>query len=225
MVAKSALNRVVVLYMVIAWTFSSCDSPATFVTPQPELDKNESHFNWRYRGSYMSNNDSSLLIIDKHHIRQEWSIILESTKSEIDSASDWHIKDGALYIKDNPEPFVMSMNGDSVRVMLDWVDTLFSISPSNVLRKWRGYYFLNFMHGPQSWGVEVLKLDRHGALNLLEMRNNSEIEKIEPITDVEKELGQDGEVVNVRLRPSKRQLKDLIQNGGFVRGRSFQKIN
>ena len=56
--------------------------------------KNAIKFKNKFRGEYLCIEDSSILVIDKDKITQNWDIETKITKTQIDTTSELELKDG-----------------------------------------------------------------------------------------------------------------------------------
>ena len=61
-----------------------------------------------------------------------------------------------MYSDDGQGPIKALAKGDSIALSFDFEKTLFDISENQILRKFKGMYFLNFKQGLNSWNLEAL---------------------------------------------------------------------
>jgi hypothetical protein len=90
-----------------------------------------------------------------------------------------------------------------------YIDTLFALAKGDVLKKWRGYYFLNSFRKSNDWEVRKLKV-RNGVITIGEISSIEDIEKTETIF----ETAYDTSTV-YKVKPTKKQLKKFIEANGF----------
>ena len=90
-----------------------------------------------------------------------------------------------------------------------YIDTLFAFSNGDILKKWRGYYFLNESRQTNDWEVKKLKL-KNGVITIGKISSAEEIEKMEIITETIHDTS-----TAYKVRPTKKQLKQFIKQNGF----------
>jgi len=196
-----------------------------FEEPQPSGDRNENKFKRKYQGTYLCLDDSSILTIDKNKIIQEWHIVTKLTKAQLDTTEGIEIKDGLLYSKDSEEPLPVEFIGDTAVLTFDFDKTIFQISDNQVLRYFKGLYFLNFREPDSLWTVKALKLDKEGILTIKRIYGGeNEIQKIKDMTTVEEITDEEDKVVDYKVRPTKKELKEIMKSDLFKEGTRFQKI-
>lgn len=109
------------------------------------------------------------------------------------------------------------MKGDSVILHSNWVDTLFDISSGNVLKKFKGYYFLNKYHGDNAWEVNKLFL-QEGVLSIGSISKEDDIQKLKALTETT------NDTVNTQFALSKRQFKKFVNQEGFSEEETFTRM-
>ena len=196
-----------------------------FEEPHPSNDKNENKFKRKYQGTYLCLSDSSILTIDKDKIIQEWYIVAKFTKAQLDTTEGIEIKEGLLYSEDSKEPFPVEFIGDTAVLEYHFNKTIFRLSDNQVLRYFKGLYFLNFRESDNLWTVKTLTLDKEGILTINRIYGGEEeIQKIKDITTVEEITDDEGKVVDYKVRPTKKELKEIMKSDLFKEGTQFQKI-
>jgi hypothetical protein len=203
----------------------SCVPDLNFEEPQPSGVKDENEFKNKYQGTYMSLGDSSILTVDKDKIIQDWHIVSKLTKAQIDTTEGIEIKDGFLYSEDSEEPLPVEFIGDTVLLNLDFDKTIFQVSDDQVLRYFKGRYFLNYKDSDNLWTVKTLTLDNEGVLAVNRIYGGQEeIQKIKEMTIVEEFTDEEGKVVKHKVRPTKNELEEIIKSDLFKEGSRFQRI-
>lgn len=197
----------------------------SFEEPQPSGDRDENKFKRKYQGTYLCLGDSSILTIDKNKIIQEWHIVAKLTKAQLDTTEGIEIKDGLLYSEDSEEPLPVEFIGDTAILTYDFDKTIFQLSDDQVLRYFKGLYFLNFREPDNLWTVKTLTLDKEGILTISRIYGGEdEIQKIKDMTTVEEITDKEGKVVDYKVRPTKKELKEIMKSDLFKEGTRFQKI-
>tara|TARA_B100000925_G_C22000972_1_gene471251 strand:- start:2053 stop:2715 length:663 start_codon:yes stop_codon:yes gene_type:complete len=202
----------------------SCGPGIRFEEPQPVGEKQETKFSSKFQGLYASLDDNSKLVISETDIIQTSNQKIKLALEIIDTSEYLKFEDGLLII-DGTTVLPAKLEGDSVTAIYDLKDTIFEISEEQVLKKFKGSYFLNTRESDGLWLVEVLSLDKKGLLTFSLFENGeedrSEIEDVTPIDSLEDDLG---EVTDYVIRPDKKELKELIQSNALQLNSRFQKI-
>lgn len=224
--AKMTLKQTLyLLTLLLTMTLTSCVPDLNFEEPQPAGYKDKNKFNNKYQGTYLCIGDSSILTIDKDKIIQEWHIVAKLTKAQIDTTEGIELKDGILYSDDSVEPLSVKFIGDTAVLTYDFDKTIFQLSDDQVLRNFKGLYFLNYKESNNFWTVKTLTLDKEGILTFNRIYGGEEeIRKIKEMTTVEEITDKEGKVVNYKVRPTKKELKKILKSNLFEEGTRFQKI-
>jgi hypothetical protein len=86
-----------------------------------------------------------------------------------------------------------------------------------VLKKFKGFYFVNIHIPPDSWQVKKLELSR-GTLLMSSINNKEDFDQLKAIT----ESTQD--TMPHMFSPTKKQFKSFVRNEGFRDVEKFVKI-
>ncbi|MEI6062420.1 MAG: hypothetical protein WCR72_17095, partial [Bacteroidota bacterium] len=110
------------------------------------------------------------------------------------------------------------IEGDSIVIHVNETDTLFAMDTLNVLKKFKGYYFVNIFKEPANWQVMKLDLSR-STLTLSSINRKEDIDQLKAIT----ETSQD--TVPYVFSPTKKQFRQFIRNEGFRDTEKFNRIS
>lgn len=206
----------------------ACDDGFRFEEPQPAHKPNLKKIPGRLIGKYLRSDSSRHLIIDPQHIIEwenlELKLHIDSLDLEIDSTQ----------LPANPQEFIELLDGshqvnlqfiegDSVLVRYNYRDTLFTISEYNVIRRFKGHYFLNrSREGRVTWSVDLLTLKKR-KLSLSDINIPKDITSLEEITEIEKRVGPSGRLKGYKLKPTRRELNKLMDLG-FTRTAEYIKV-
>ena len=95
-----------------------------------------------------------------------------------------------------------------------------------VLKKYKGYYFINLNSKPQ-WFLRVIKQEKNGTLTIISMEN-SEANFSTLVNDLSKDVKVDTVMNNedtyYQINPTPQQLMSLIKKGYFKTGPVLKKI-
>lgn len=203
-----------------------------FLEPQPSGIGDEQGFNKKYQGVYQGKSstlswfaESSKLYISKDKIVSVFSTPTEFAQKDVDSSftgdrnndkelKEFLTKSGCTEIK---------MKKDSIFAIWTHKDTLFSVSEDNVCRYFKESYFLSFRSGYESWKVQRLDLAK-GKLSLSMIMPYDSLFHTIPLKEKQAILDDSGEVSNYQIKPSKKELKKLINGEAFREHEVWLKI-
>lgn len=200
------------LIIISALILCSCGDDVRFEVPQPEGRGDEEAFPKKIRGTYLNTKDSSRLIIAADQITRKFNTRFVLHKSNLDSS--FKIKrDTSFY--DGAEKLEVAVRGDSVYGRLKYSDTLFSISPINKLRIFKGYYFLNKEKAFNNWEVQLMNF-KGNELTILYDWNENDLIKMRQITHTSDSTRT--------FKPTRSQLKKFLQEKSLKDGDMYKKI-
>jgi len=197
---------------------SSCGPGVTFEDPQPSGSENIEKFPVHLRGMYLSNSDSSILTVTDKALIRKYDFTMVTAKKDLDTASTLN-GDTVLISKTTGERMKVNVLNDSIYLHFVSVDTFFRISESNVLRKMKGKYFLNYAYGDNSWSVEKMFVTR-SEIAIVEIGSAEDIDKLDSI------IGKvmDTTASDLHYKPTRRQFRKFVKQTGFSNGETFVKI-
>ena len=187
-----------------------------FSEAQPENEKDIKSFPGKLIGNYydLENNadlEITKYLIIKKSIFKDTFNIKELSKFEV-------LKNDSIINSKTSEKFLVKKISDSLFTNYVYTDTLFSINKENVLRKMKGYYFLNSKNGENNWIVKRILL-KNGQLNINDISTNEEIKMLEEITETKRDT-----LKPFVVKPTKKQFKEFVKRNGFSQGEIYLKI-
>ncbi len=185
----------------------------TFNEPQPADTDNLAKFPDRLQGQYLSLANNSTLLIGDKLIQRIYDFDQKIHSSQLDSNLRL-TGDTIINLKNNSREIV-KREGDSLITHIHYVDTLFQMDYDNVVRKFKGYYFLNKRYGKQSWEVKKIELSK-GELIVSSISTKQDIENLKTITESTQDT-----VAPYKFSTTKKQLKEFIKNDGFSDSEKF----
>jgi hypothetical protein len=203
-------------FLLLIAAFAACtDKPSVlFDQPQPPNGNNLDIIPKRLQGTYQSRKDSSMLsITDKLMIRLA-TLEFKVHKNKLDSGLVLR-GDTLVDIKNN-EKFPVKINGDSISAYSKYTDTLFDISKKNIIRKFKGYYFLNLPYDKE-WEVKKISLAR-GILTISSIAAKEDIDNLSEVKDTP------ADTLVHHVAPTRKQFRRFVKNEGFVEGEEFVKV-
>lgn len=219
------MNKAITIFLLIV-TLWSCEDPIKFEEPQPPNQNDLKRIPKKLRGSYLSTIDSTYLKIDERTIVDwtdiEFMTLVDSLEYEIDSTKI--IREFANYIEviDGNVNLNFRLFGDSVLVRGSLRDTLFEISETHILRRFKGHYFLNYKRSDANWKVRRLTLSKK-ELSFSMVRKPEDIEILKEITEVKEIKSDSGKLTGYKLKPSRKELKRLMKLS-FTETKTYKKL-
>lgn len=198
---------------IILTSLFACEPPATFNEPQPTDIDNLSKFPKRLQGQYLSLADSSTLSISDKLIQRFYDFDYKIHPSQLDSTSRLS-GDTIIDLKTN-EKHLIKRVGDSLITHVHYIDTLFQMDYDNVVRKFKGYYFLNTRYDKTSWEVKKIQLAK-GQIVISSISSKLDIENLKEITETPLDT-----IPPYKFTATKKQFKKFIKNDGFSDSETF----
>ena len=199
--------------IIILTSLFSCKPPVTFNEPQPTDTDNLSKFPNRLQGQYLSLADNSTWVIGDKLIQRIYDFDQKIHPSQLDSNSRLS-GDTIINLTTNTRE-VVKREGDSLVTHIHYIDTLFQMDYDNVVRKFKGYYFLNKRYDKESWEVKKIELSK-GQLVVSSISTKQDIENLKTITESTQDT-----VAPYKFATTKKQFKEFIKNDGFTDSETF----
>ena len=214
---KNNLKRLKIISAIIILTsLVACEPPVTFTEPQPVDTDNLSNFPRRLKGVYLSLSDSSILSINDKLIQRTYDFDYKIHPNQLDSTV--RLTGDTLINIETNERELIKRDGDSLKIHIHSVDTLFQMDYDNVVRKFKGYYFLNTRYDKTSWAVEKMNLSK-GQLIISSISTKEDIENLKEITVTAQDT-----ISNYNFTATKRQFKKFVKNDGFSYSETFVRL-
>jgi len=200
------LLKIAIFSFIVIFSYS-CQQGVTFTEPQPINTKNLKKIPKKIQGEYLSLSDNSILKIDNKYIKR---IYKSSTKIHIKDLDSNLIRSGdsLLNIQTNDKYFA-KINGDSLICSMNSIIILFELNNENILKKFKGYYFINTYYGENNWKVRKVKLSKN-ELIISQIKSEEEIKNLQEIIE-----NPDDTITKKSFSPTKKEFKNFIENNGF----------
>jgi len=183
----------------------ACEPLATFEKPQPNNTKNVSRLPEKVVGTYRNADGDEWIFITKQSVIRETKYEEKTHKKDLDSAVV--LQGNFLLDLETQNKTSIRLIGDSVVQHFSYSDTLLNISAGDVLKKFKGQYFLNQRYGPNRWGVTSLAF-RKGLLNVRTIETPEELEKLKGITNTTSDSC-------LIFDSTKKQFRQFMKQNGF----------
>ncbi|HRN34565.1 MAG TPA: hypothetical protein PLC76_07400 [Saprospiraceae bacterium] len=213
---KSKKLRLITTVIILTSLFA-CQPPVIFNEPQPTDTENLSIIPERLQGLYLSLEDSSTLLISDKLIQRIYDFDLEVNPSQLDSTSK--LSGDTLINLETNEKQIIRRVGNNLITHIHSIDTLFQMDYDNVIRKFKGYYFLNKRYDKTSWEVKKVELKK-GQLVISSISSELDVDNLKEITETPTDT-----VAPNKFTVTKKQFKDFIKNDGFSDSETFVRQN
>ena len=205
----------IILAAVILTIAFACETRVTFNEPQPANTANLLKFPKKLQGQYLSIEDHSMLSIDDNLIQRIYDFEGKIHPTELDGA--FLLSGDTLIDITTNEKTIIKHDGDSLLIHVHYIDTLFQPNYDNVVRKFKGYFFLNTRYGKERWEVKKMQLVKR-ELVISRISTKDEIEKLKEITEILEDT-----VPHYNFTATKKQFGKFIKNDGFSNNEIFIK--
>lgn len=201
---------------------TTCGPQVKFMQPQPKGGKNLLSIPCEYHGRYLDTSDSSFIEIDSLSVTAKWiskEIVQKDSIAAIEKDLNITIKrDTQIYISEkrgnwlsNGVNINVNFIGDSVIFDAIAENRMFEVSDSQLVRKYRGYCFLNTKTPEGLWLVKVLQI-KNGNLSFDDLLD-AELEK--NIKNIKRVAGPMDTIKNepseYYLDPTRRELRRILR--------------
>jgi hypothetical protein len=201
--------------VIVALMLDSCEPAATFDKPQPDNVKSLTTFPERLQGKYLAADQASILTITDKLITRHYDFDLKEHKDSL--GSSYKISgDTLINMKDGTKEKIL-LKGDTIIQHISGVDTLFNVSADNVLKKFKGYYFLNSHYDDKSWEVKKLALQK-GSLTIGGISDKDDVQKLKEITETT------ADTTSTRFALTRRQFKKFVRQDGFAEQETYTRM-
>lgn len=200
---------------IILTSLFACQPPVTFIEPQPADTDNLSEFPKRLQGQYISLEDNSTLKISDNLIQRIYDFDNKVHPNQLDSTT--RLSGDTIINLITNERNLIKRDGDSLINRVHYIDTLFQMNYDNVVRKFKGYYFLNTRYDKTSWEVKKIQLLK-GQLVISSISTKQDIENLVEITETATDT-----IPPYKFTATKKQFKKFIKNDGFRNSEIFVK--
>ncbi|MCB2195036.1 MAG: hypothetical protein KQH79_04210 [Bacteroidetes bacterium] len=203
------MKRKTVVFLLLLFLLG-CGPYIWFKVPQPQGRENLTAFPVELQGKYSSVVDTVIIHIEKERIIREYRENLLMTKGEFrEETGDSIAEDTTFTFSGNWQITVKSF-GDSVQIFSKKDDELFHISERQILREYKGYYFLNYKDTNNFWKVKILDLQQD-SLEFDFILSDDDMRQIRNITKVEVKKDSTSESSKYYLNPMRRELRKILR--------------
>jgi len=201
--------------LLVILLYSCKESIVQFSEPQPEHKNDMKSFPGKLIGNYYNSENETDLEITKYFIIKK--ILVRDTINRKELSEFEVLNNDTIINKKTSEKIIVKKLNDSLFTNYVYTDTIFRIDDENVLRKFKGYYFLNFKTRENNWSVKKL-FQKNGQLNINDITTKEEIELLEEIIETKKDSTKP-----FVIKPTKQQFREFLKRNGFKEGEIYLK--
>jgi hypothetical protein len=195
-----------------------------FLEPQPADTKNLKSFPNKLRGNYQFEDDE-ILSISKYMIIQSGEEKVSVPLTEIDTSAELFIRNDTLYEKDDTKGVFVEVTNDTAFGSYLWIDTAFTLSNVNILRKIKGNYLLNEkQENKPTWKVVKMQLLKNRDLVFSTIDMKQEIDAIERCTHLINPQVKNDTITNFSLQPSKKEFLLMLESDSIFTDKQVYKM-
>ncbi len=195
----------------------SCKKPLVqFEEAQPTESRELDQIPKKLIGTYYNSEVNTELEITKYHFVKK--IILTDTVNISELGKGEILMGDSIFDKKTNFKFKVNIINDSLFSNYQYLDTIFNLKQKDILKRFKGYYFLNkFDQETNSWEVLKLNLFR-GILNLNGITTENEINLLNEITEAEADDNRP-----FRIKLTKKEFREFVKKNGFSDGEMYIK--
>jgi hypothetical protein len=210
-------TKILFLNLLLLVILNSCKDPiVSFEEAQPQDIKELNAFPKKIIGTYYNTENRTELRISKYSIFKK--MIVDDTLKISEINKNEKIKNDSLFNSVTKEKYQIKRINDTLFSNYIYQDTIFDLNKKNILKKFKGYFFLNvFIEKSGFWSVEKLNL-RKGVLTINGIVTENEIDLLQSITDTKQDT-----IKPFTVKPTKQQFKEFIKKNGFTNGEIYLK--
>lgn len=192
-----------------------------FKEPIPSNYRNRSQFGFGIQGEYLSQEDSTILVVSKNQVIQKWIVEKVVAKVEVDSLEGYKWQNGKLVANDASLVYSYEIVGDSIEINATPQYQRFVIEDRTALRKMGNIYFMNEQRADNLWEVQVLVKESRNKVRLKSLYATEEnMALMDSVATIEKVMDENDEVEDLIAQPTNKELKALLEteilSGGTV---------
>lgn len=192
-----------------------CSPAILFEEPQPPDTKALTEFPEKLHGDYQSLSNSSILHVSKNAVVRVYDFNFKEHINDLDS--NFKLIEDTLIDLEIGDKMIVHVIGDTIYQGFHSVDTLFLISQNNVLKKYKGHYFLSTSFDKMTWEVKKLSLNKN-KLVISRISAKEDLELLKEITETP------ADTTSYNFKPTQKQFKKFMKQDGFNDTEEFTKL-
>jgi len=198
------------LFIIAIISYIHCGPDVFFTHPQPEHRRNLTNIPQQFLGKFRSLDDSSVFLINTNIIIRKWSEMAMVSREELNKELDSQFTQSTIWHADSNLIFDIQIIGDSALVNATEIDTIFALKNENLMRKFKGYFFLNEYIEKNKWKVMLMRIN-YDTLEFCSAVQSSVIDSIRTFVEVEESQDTTGKIDYYMLHANNKQLKTIVK--------------
>jgi len=192
----------------------SCEPAATFDEPQPNGVNALESFPNRLQGRYVDSSHSSIVTITKNLLTRQYFFEEEYKDS---TGVGYKMVGDTLIEWANGTKEKVRLKGDALFFQRSLTDTIFQRAANCVLKKYKGYYFLNKLFSDNAWEVKKMWFEK-GTLIIGSISNEDDLSKLKEIKEIPRDT------VSTRFSLTRKEFKKFVNDNGFGEEEKFYRV-
>ena len=183
------------LFIGIVIVLSACSPPLVFDRPFPPNEDDLMEIPEKYRGVYMCESDSTLVVINKSVIYAREPYYFEESVEYIEECEDCKLVGDKLIMNQTGEEVPIEFTEEGkVRGHFIEQDTLFKFGEYSIARPYDGNLLLSISLKNKEWAIYGLTRNNAGNVVYRAINEATDLELVDdisPITELEREVADD----------------------------------
>jgi hypothetical protein len=199
-----------------------------FKTAQPDGVKTSDSFGRKVKGEYNNySNPNNRLIISDNLILNAQTVHIKIHRDDLEFDStisiDKNVDDQLTYFLKS-KGYGIEITNDTINAFQTFFDTLFNISKNQILKKFKGSYFINFKVDENSWKVQRFNLQKDTLL-IGQITPSDTLLRFNFIVKNEELNESDSSTINEYfIHSSKKEFKKLLKPNSFEETECYYKV-
>ncbi|WP_235296434.1 hypothetical protein [Portibacter marinus] len=200
-------------FIYLVMVMAACQSPVVFDDTYPKDVEALDAIPEVYEGVYMCESDSTIITINGQHILALEFNFFEESVQDMNRRVGCTLIEDEVYIDAIEDCIPIEYIGeDSIRGQYTTVDTLWKLSPYNEVKPYKGSLVLNQRIDKGEVIISFLSLDSYGNVFYRAINENSDLDAISEITDMEEiEVDRNSEPI-YKIKPNRKEFDELFEN-------------
>ena len=207
------MDKYIILLLFSILASSACTPPVVFDKAYPLGEENLMELPALYRGAFICESDSALLIIDRNDItlRKENYFLLPI--KVVEEREDCRISGEQMYVSGRSECIPLQFINDSiVKGTVVEHDTLFVMTEGSVARMYNGHVVLSQELKPNQWAVSILSLEDNLDIKYRGITDKTKIQNVGKITTMENITTENDKNNRYKVNPTMKQFDELLND-------------
>lgn len=224
MLTKTKIMKKYILILTLL-IFCACketriDNILYFAEAQPINDSQLKKIPTKFIGTYFIK-DSVFLNIDKNMIAYQYDYNVKIHENQLDSLNDEIIfRENKFFLKSTNEVLKNKKLGDSISLVLKYIDTIFAFSKDQQAKRINGKLILSTKDSLY-WRIKILTLDKN-TIKIQELYAGKDLQILDSLTKIKAKQLKDSNFV---VKPTRSEFAKILKVKNIGTSSSFVKVN